>query len=237
MAGVYADSAFVNKDVLSSGSKQRMSTSELLEKHGLYEVSEQFTDFIQMFDTGTHFFSRLNDDEQFGVLNRLVDAFKQSYLTTIDEVNNAKDKPNGAVSLQMMRDLLDRQEMHLKRLLKKDDKILTSEWAQFIGKLHLVFDGLKTLYATAVEGDLALYWWMLLLTPSFVKAIPSDLFDKSVFGELLHMPLALKDSIHDILEHMMQSDYAPMIKLVSNMAAKYDWSKLLGGYDDEHEEL
>lgn len=216
--------------------KKRLSTSELLEKHGLNEVSDQFSDFIQVFDTSAHFFSKLKDNDQFEVLNLVIDAFKQSYLMTIDEVNNAKDKPSGQITTQMMKDLLERQEMHLKHLLKKDPRIMDSEWVQFFDKLHMVFDGLKTLYGLAIENEMSLQWWMLLLTPSFIKAIPSDLFDKNVFGELLHMPLALKDYIHDILEHMMQSDYAPLIKLGSNMATRYDWRKLLGGYD-EHEEL
>lgn len=226
----------VKVDIPTHNFKERLSTTELLEKHGLDEVADQFAEFIQLFDTGTHFFSKLNDNEQFYVLNLLVDAFKQSYLMTIDEVNNAKDKPYGPITSQMMKDLLERQEMHLKRILKKDPRILNSEWAQFFDKIHMVFDGLKTLYSMLVENELVLQWWMLLSTPTFIKIIPSDLFDKSVFGELLHMPLALKDSIHEILEHIMQSDYAPIIKLASNMAAKYDWNKLLGGYE-EHEEL
>lgn len=229
-------SGSVKVDTSKGDFKKRLSTTELLEKHGLDEVADQFAEFIQMFDIGTHFFSKLNDNEQFYVLNLLVDAFKQSYLLTIEEVNNAKDKPHGPITFQMMKDLLERQEMHLKRLLKKDSRILNSEWAQFFDKIHMVFDGLRTLYSMSVENELVLQWWMLLSTSSFVKMIPSDLFDKSVFGELLHMPLALKDSIHEILEHIMQSDYASLIKLTSNMAAKYDWNKLLGGYE-EHEEL
>jgi len=213
---------------------ENLSTHELLEKHGLPDVARQLASFLAMFDTTAHFFSKLNEDEHFDVLNLVIDAFKRSFVTTMNEVMNAKDAPSGPISLPMMKDFFSRQEIHFKESIKRDSRIYESEWITLLGQVHIVFDSLKKVYQLALENHMSLDWWMLKLASPMIEKIPIDLFDRTMFSELLEVPIGIKQTVHDTLESLLTSDYAPMLKIGAQLAANYDWRKLM---NDEHAEL
>jgi hypothetical protein len=213
---------------------ENLSTHELLEKHGLPDVARELSGFLQMFDTTAHFFSKLNEDEHFDVLNLVIDAFKRSFVTTMNEVMNAKDAPSGPISLPMMKDFFSRQEIHFKESIKRDSRIYESEWITLLGQVHIVFDSLKKIYQLALESHMSLDWWMLKLASPMIEKIPIDLFDRTMFSELLEVPIGIKQTVHDTLESVLTSDYAPMLKIGAQLAANYDWRKLM---NDEHAEL
>jgi hypothetical protein len=201
----------------------KLTSHEFLEKHGLGQIAHHFSQFISIFDTSTHLFSKLDDDEQFGVLNRVIEAFRDAYIKTVGDVSASPNRP-GTYNISAMKDFFSRHEMNFNRLLQQDQNILDSEWAQFLGQTHYVFDSLKELYQLALANGLPglpLNSFMLDLSATMMRAVPDDLFNRNTFSEVLQMPGQLQSTLHDILESALTSDYGPMIKMAAQVAANY----------------
>lgn len=201
------------------------STHELFERHGLGFVTDSLSSFVTLFDKSTHFFSKLNSIETFEILNRFVSAFALSFTNTFGSVATSKDAPSGSLSINQVKDLLDKQESNLKSLLIKDDRILSSEWSSFIGKIHILFDSLKELYILAFNNGLSLNWWIISILVVACSKIPKDLFDHATFEEFLGLPGTLHSTLHEALNSLMSSDSAPMIKLALSTFTNYNRQK------------
>jgi len=201
----------------------KLTSHEFLEKHGLGQIAHHFSQFIGIFDTSTHLFSKLDDDEQFGVLNRVIESFRDAYIKTVGDVSASPNRPSN-YNISAMKDFFSRHEMNFNRLLQQDQNILDSEWAQFLGHTHYVFDSLKDLYQLALANGLPglpLNSFILDLSATMMRAVPDDLFNRHTFSDLLQMPVQLQSTLHDILESALTSDYGPMIKMAAQVASNY----------------
>lgn len=202
----------------------KMTSHEFLENHGLPQISKAFSQIIMMFDTSTHFFSKLDDDEQFGVLNRVVEAFRDSYVKTVNDMSQSKSMPSGSFSINVMKDFFSRQEANFNTLLQQHQNILDSEWAKLLGHTHYVFDALKDLYALALANSVPGFpvnSFIMELSVTFIRGIPDDLLDRTNFSEVLQMPGMLQDFVHDYLETALTSSFGPMIKMFVQVLANY----------------
>lgn len=205
---------------------ERMTTHQFLERHGLGLVAKQLSKFITLFDTSTHLFSKLNDDEQFNVLNRVLNTFLKSYVLTVQDLSNSKDAlVGGEISFSAMKDFIVRQESHFNGMLKSDPKILQSEWSQFLVHTHVLFDSFKDIYQSSLDNGLPLRWWMLKMTGPLVDSVPTNLLDRSTFASLLSAPAELQHNIHQMLESVLTSQYGPMIKMAAQFASTYMYDR------------
>jgi len=214
--------------------EESLSTNEFLHKHSLSMVAAKVSWLVSMVDDAIDMTTRINADEHFEMLNRVIDAFRKSFVMTVNEFSASQGVPSGPFSLEIMKHFFDRQETHLKELIKKDTKISQSEFAQFLGKLHLVFDKLKDAYGIALENHVSINLFVLSFAAPFIDKIPSGILPRSMFSELLDLPSMVRNMVHETLEGPLTSDYAPMLKMVLNLAANYDWSSLTNQF---HEEL
>jgi len=213
--------------------RDAVSTHDLLERHGLSLIALKFEKFIGIFDDGTDFFKKLNSDDKFDILNDVIRSFKRSFLMVINEFSSAKPAPSGSLSLAQASDFLVRQEVHFKSMLVANPKIVKDEWNHFLGMTHMIFNSLKKLYSLALESHLAPEWWMLEMASPMINNIPDDLFDRETFKDLLDVPTGIRNTIHDVLESALTSDYGPILKIGAQLAANYDWRKLMNtGHKD-----
>jgi len=205
--------------------KPRQSLHKLLESNGLGIVTDTFSDFFESFEVSKRFFSSLNTDQTFEVLNRFVYSFAQTFTTIFGPLASGKGAPTGPLMYTQIKDLLDKQESTLKAVLIKDEKILSSEWASFIGKIHMLFESLKNLCKLANNSGFTLQWWMVSVIVLAMDKVPEDLFVRSTYSDILGLPTTFHQTVHDAIEGLFYSDMAPLIKIVASTLTNYQRQK------------
>jgi len=219
MAANFASGAMEESSGLFS--KDSKSTSKLLREHGLDAIADLLAEFIELFDFGTNFSTRLNDDAQFHVLNKVIASFVQSFSDTLDDARRAPDAPD-SLDAQAMDNFFERQRMHVRTILGSDPAVRSSELAPFIGKVEVIFDKLKIWYRIANNNYISLTWPIMgTIDMALRTLVPFEILDRDTFAPVLHLPTLLRETIHEHLELAMNSQYGPVIKMAVNVAANY----------------
>jgi hypothetical protein len=203
----------------------KMTSLEFFQMHGLDSISRHFADIITLFDASTHFFTKLDDDGQFRVLNLVISAFRDSYIKSVGDVSSSPNKPSeGVYNVSAINDFFKLHERNFNKLLQKDQDILDSEWVQFLSHTHHVFDSLKDLYELAVVNGVFGFpfsSFTLDVSATLMRGIPDHIFNRASFSEFLRMPGQLQQTFHTVLGSALTSDYGPMLKMFAQIASNY----------------
>ena len=199
--------------------RNRLSTYEFLETHGLRQIADQLSQFISIFDSSTHFFDQINDTSEFEILNHIISIFRDSFVATVDEAKRSSEAKGGSISLSSMRDFISRHEMIFNERLQMDPRF--KKWSKIISQTHIVFDAFKQLYQLCIENGMPLPWWMLQLIGPLCSNIPDRLLDHQSFEEVLRLPSMIQSSLHSVLEEAFTSGYGPMLKIAIQALANW----------------
>jgi len=192
------------------------STADFLQRVGLGMLLPLIRDFLIPFDKN--------------VLNAVVDAFKNSFVDAVSEVERARDAPKGTITLEMMRIFLSRQETIFIQYIQRDPRI-RPEWMVFFEKLHHVFDGLAEIYREVDHYGLNLNWMWLSMAKPFIEPVfanITNIFDHYMIVDLLDNVSQMKESIHSFIEDIMSGDQAHVIRMVAQFVASVDWKNFAG---------
>lgn len=222
-----------------------ISTIKLLNERGLDFLIDNFASFFHLFDNTTLVLHHISKEDNFRILNEIIDGMKRSFITTTNEMMNSRNAPTGAITVSAMSTFIDRQETHFNDLLRaKVPKGLDDElWGIFFTRIHLVFDSFKLLYKMSVEKlptPLQLSWSYLQMVAPFLDFIPtSDLLQHAHFEWLLLMPAQTKKILHDLIVTFFSIERSQMTKMFINLVASFKWNELFDRYNQnkEHNEL
>ena len=210
-----------------------VSTVKMLENRGLDILVENFESFFHLFDNTTYISHHLSEEENFNVLNDMIDAIKRSFIMTANQILNSRNAPTGEITPSSMASLLEIQETHFKDLLrKKVPKGLNLELLEvFFTRIHLVFDTVKRLYEMAFEmlpAPLKFSWMQLQFVLPFLELIPTNhLLDHSNFEWFLLTPAITKKALHDLIVFVFAAERSHLTKVVFDLVKMYKWDTFL----------
>ncbi|KAM0682808.1 hypothetical protein MDAP_002043 [Mitosporidium daphniae] len=216
------------------------STIEMLDRHGLNILVENFASIFHLFDKTASLSHHLSDEDNFNILNDILDSVKRSFIMTVNEILNSRNAPVGVITPSSMSNFLTRQEVHFKELLQKKtpQNIDPQLWEAFFTRLPLAFDSVKQLYRMAFENlptPLQFSWTQLQFISPFLEFIPStNLLSHSQFEWFLLMPANTKKLLHDFIALVFSMERSHLTKAVFDLIKMYDWQKLM---KPDHAEL
>jgi len=209
------------------------NTTDFLHRVGLGMLLPLITDFIEPFENTVKLFSNLNQDEHFHILNLVLDSFKKSFVEAVSEVEKAQlmhDAPKGPISVEMMRSFLSQQESIMYRLIQRDPRIVQSDWMMFLDKLHHVFDGLYEIYkeidSYGKPYGITLSWTWVSFLKTIIAPLPTNLFDRNMFLDVLEIPSKMKETVHYFVEEVVSSEQGHLVKMVAAFLTTVDWKNL-----------
>jgi len=203
----------------------------ILRKFGLSNFEHSF---LRVFDQADNLFRNLNHDQHFQVINRILDAFKIAWLHAMDQYQQSSDTPSGSIDADAMNDFVKVVEEQFHRILSNDKEVRESELAPFLAQVHHVFDMVTSAYEQILELELPiqLSWSLFFMVKPLIERIPTDLFERAMFQELLEMPSLLKERLHDLLENLLSGDQAHFIRLILTFLSNLDYSMLQDKFNE-----
>jgi len=204
----------------------RMAWSEILDKFGL-DIPDRVVDFLdhanEMFEEHTH-------DREFNASNSVVAALKAAFGRTLEPVKKASDRPQGALDPVTVNELFDVMQVNFEDIMNNSSHVKASRVKGFVDKyVNDFFKSLKDLYRSGYAVGLSVNWSMIFIVLPFLDRIPTDIFFRDSFEELLLVPGQLKQSVHDFLEDLLQGDQAHFIRMIMSFAKTVDWQGMFRG--------
>jgi len=192
---------------------------QFLDRVGLNMILPLIYDFIEPFERTVRLFHELDGEKHFDILNRVIEAFKQSFIRAVEEVENARDAPSGTLSAEMMSIFMKRMDSIMEAMINRDAQISDSEWILFLGMIHHVFEGFVEAYRQMTDYGIELPWSLLSIVKTLVTPLPTNIFDRSMFGDWLRYPKVLKETLFNIIEEVMTGDQAHFIKMIATFVS------------------
>jgi len=197
---------------------------EILDKFELDIVPE----ISEMIDEFVHLFDHVTGQDHFVAANKVLEAFLKALFLTLEPAGKVQPKLQGTLTPQMMDDLLNVQMEHFNNLLAKYPDISKTQLPAFLSKyVVVIFDTLKQAYRSVSDLGFNLNWSLIFILLPFLERLPTDIFFREHFAEILDIPGQLKQSIHDFLEDIFSSDQAHFVRMFVSFLKTVDWQKLL----------
>jgi hypothetical protein len=202
----------------------RKNMSDILQKFGLNIVPE----LTNLLDHVDGLFLLYTQDAHFVAMNRVIAAFKNSFLRTLEPVKRSKSQPSGSLEPHTVNELFEVQQKHFQDIIKVDPDVNTSQIEPFIRDyVGHFFETLKSIYEKIYSTGLSLNWTLIFMLLPFVERLPTDLLDRSMFSDVLDVPGQMKQALHDFLSELMSGDQAHFIRMIVTFLSTLDFKRMM----------
>jgi len=200
-----------------------MTWSEILHKFGLNIPSY----LVNLLDHAHDMFEEHTKDSEFNAGNAVLAALKAAFRRTLEPAMKASNRPQGSLEPVTVDELFDVMQSNFLDIMMNNPHVLRSNLkpyvTQYVGEF---FKSLKDLYRAGYTGGLSVNWTMIFMLFPYLDLIPTDIFFRDSFEELLQVPGQLKQSMHDLLEDMLAGDQAHFIRMILSFVQTIDWQKM-----------
>jgi hypothetical protein len=211
--------------VLSEEDVRKLTPKQILDHFGLGNAVPYFTD---MLDHADQMFRYATRDQHFTMVNRVLEALKQSFMKTVDLVRKAPQPLPPVIDADMMDQVLDVMKQHFHDLLQKDPQVdLTQIEGFFRTYADAFFSSLKTGYRNLFGMGISLTWTIVYMVTPFAERLDTNVIDRAMFSEVLDAPEHLKTFLYDALSQIMTSDYAHFVQMAATFLSTIDLNKLM----------
>lgn len=202
-----------------------MRWSDIMDKFGL-DIAR---DIAALLDHAHDIVDKHTKEAEFEAMNDVLETLKESFFMTLKPLENAKVKPSGSLEPSTVSELFDVMQTHFRDILMSHDNLTKSSIQPFVS--HYVgpfFASIKELYAKGYSLGLSLNWSMIYILAPFLKNVPTDIFSRSSFQEILSVPGMLKQALYDMLEQLFSGDLAHVIRMILAFMQTIDWQRMMG---------
>jgi len=217
------DVAVMEKKPASSTDASRMTWAEILNKFGLNIP----TYMVDLLDHAVDTFEEHTKDSEFNAGNAVVAALKASLRKTLDPAMKAKNPPSGSLQPVTVDELFDVMQSHFVDIMSDDHHVSRSRLKPYVAKyVNDFFKSLKDMYRAGYAVGLSINWTVIFMIMQYLDLVPTDIFFRDSFQELLQVPGTLKQGLHDFLEEMLSGDQAHFVRMILSFVQTIDWQRM-----------
>jgi len=223
------DGAVVEKKSTVTTDASSMTWSEILMKFGL-----NIPNFVvELLDHANDMFEEHTKDSEFNAGNAVVASLKAAFRRTLEPAMKASNRPQGTLEPVTVDELFDVMQTNFMKIMESSPHVSRSRIKPYVSKyVSDFFKSLKDMYRGGYAVGLSINWTMIFILMPYFDLIPTEIFMRDSFEELLKVPSQLKQSLHDFLEDMLSGDQAHFIRMILSFVQTIDWQKMLRRRDE-----
>lgn len=208
----------------------RMSPKEILDHYGLGNAVPFFT---EMLDHADHMFKYATRDQHFTMVNRVLGALKNAFLSTVRLVQKAPVPLPQVINKDMIDQVAEVMEQQFHDMLQKDPDVDLAQIEPFFRTYadHF-FLAMRNGYKTLFDMGISLTWTIVYMIVPFIEKLDTEIINRSMFKDVLDVPDHLKKFLDDTLAEIMTSDYAHFVQMAAAFLSTIDMKKLMTRKDE-----
>jgi len=209
---------------------RNMTPTQILQHFGLGHV---VPDLVDLLDHADNMFTRVTQDKHFFAVNRVLDAFKESFIKTVDYFRQGSQHLPPTLDEHMVQQFFAYQEDQFRQTLQRDAKVDSDLVKSFVDQyVHVLYEHLAQGYQTLDGLGIRLSWTMLFAVTPFIQGLPTEIIDPDMFRDVIEAPGQLKQVLYDLLATVVSSGYSHFLQMFAAFLSTVNFKKFLHGKEE-----